>query len=52
MLSETLPLDVRGYRSADADSYNVLVAAAAPQRSSERGCQQLVDAPSANLVRQ
>jgi hypothetical protein len=50
-LSEHLPLAVAGYRSTDADLYHVLVAAAVQQRSIESVAQQLVDAPSANLVR-
>lgn len=46
-----LPLGLDGYRYTDADLFNVLVAAAAQQRSLESVCRQLVDAPSANLVR-
>jgi len=51
VLSEHLPLDIEGYRYTDADLYHVLVAAAVQQRSIESVAQQLVDAPSANLVR-
>jgi putative transposase len=51
VLAEVLPLGVQGYRYADADLYNVLVGAAAQQRSIESVCRQLVQAPSANLVR-
>src|SRR5262249_33045629 len=46
-----LPLDLDGYRYRDPDVFNVLVAASAQQRSLESVCQQLLDAPSANLVR-
>ncbi len=52
VLTEGLPLGVDGYRYTDADLYNVLVAAAAQERSINSVGQQLVDAPSANLVRQ
>jgi len=51
LLVAHLPLGVTGYRYGDADIFNVLVAAAAQQRSLESVCQQLVSAPSANLVR-
>lgn len=44
-------LAVDGYRYDDADIFNVVVAAAVQERSIESTCQQLVDAPSANLVR-
>ncbi len=46
------PLALAGYQYRDADIFNVLVAAAAQQRSIESVCAQLLDAPSANLVRQ
>lgn len=46
-----LPLGVNGYAYGDADLYNVLVAAAAQHRSLASVCRQLVEAPSANLVR-
>ena len=46
-----LSLDLDGDRYTDADLVNVLVAAAAQQRSLESVCQQLVAAPSANRVR-
>jgi hypothetical protein len=52
LLREHLPLGVRGYRYGDADIFNVVVAAAAQGRSLTSVCEQLVDAPSANLVRQ
>lgn len=52
VLTELLPLHVQGYRYTDEDVYNVVVAAAAQERSIDSVCQQLVDAPSANLVRQ
>lgn len=51
ILVERLPLGVRGYRYTDDDIYNVVVAAAAQQRSINSVCQQLELAPSANLVR-
>ena len=51
LLTEHLPLAIDGYHYDDADLYHVLVAAAVQQRSIESVCQQLVDAPSANLVR-
>lgn len=46
-----LPLGVDGYCYGDADVFNVLVAAAAQHRSLASVCRQLVEAPSANLVR-
>lgn len=52
LLGEYLPLGVSGYRYGDADIFNVVVAAAAQGRSVTSVCQQLVEAPSANLVRQ
>lgn len=52
LLTEHLPLGIAGYRYRDADIFNVLVAAATQGRSIASVCQQLVDAPSANLVRQ
>jgi hypothetical protein len=52
LLCEQVPLGVRGYRYDDADIFNVVVAAAAQGRSLTSACQQLVDAPSDNLVRQ
>ena len=51
VLIEQLPLAVEGDRYTTADVYAVLLAAAVQQRSVERVCQQLVDAPSANAVR-
>jgi hypothetical protein len=51
VLSEQLPLVVTGDRYATADVYAVLLAAAVQQRSVESVGQQLVDAPSANTVR-
>jgi len=50
-LKQELPLGVDGYRYADDDIYNVVVAAATQQRSIESAGQQFVQAPSANLVR-
>jgi hypothetical protein len=50
-LDRHLPLAVAGYRYETADIFNVVVAAAAQGRSVESACRQLVDAPSANLVR-
>lgn len=52
VLVEAFPLGLDGYRYRDADLFNVIVAAAAHRRSIESVCQQLVDAPSANWVRQ
>src|SRR5262249_18816303 len=52
LLVDHLPLGLDGYRYGDADLFNVLVAAAAQQRSIESVCQQLEAAPSANWVRQ
>lgn len=52
LLGEHLPLGLRGYRYTDADVFNVVVAAAAQGRSVTSVCAQLVEAPSANLVRQ
>ncbi|HEV2109132.1 MAG TPA: transposase [Thermomicrobiales bacterium] len=52
LLAEHLPLGVSGYRYRDADIFNVVVAAAAQGRSLASVGQQLVAAPSANLVRQ
>lgn len=52
LLAEHLPLGLQGYRYADADIFNVMVAAAAQGRSVTSACAQLVEAPSANLVRQ
>ena len=52
LLGEHLPLGLHGYRYADADIFNVVVAAAAQGRSVTSVCEQLVAAPSANLVRQ
>ena len=52
LLGEHLPLGLDGYRYADADVFNVVVAAAAQGRSVTSVCEQLVEAPSANLVRQ
>ncbi len=52
LLREQVPLGVCGYRYDDADIFNVVVAAAAQGRSVTSVCQQLVEAPSANLVRQ
>jgi hypothetical protein len=46
-----LPLGVDGYCYDDADLFNVVVAAAAQHRSLASVCRQLVEAPSANLVR-
>ena len=51
LLGEQLPLGRRSYRYADADIFNVVVAAAAQGRSLTSVCRQLADAPSANLVR-
>src|SRR3954452_23894233 len=51
VLIEQLPLAVEGDRYTTADVYAVLLAAAVQQRSVERVCQQLVNAPSANTVR-
>ncbi len=50
-LMEHFPLGVEGYRYQDADIFNVVIAAAAQERSIESVCGQLVRAPSANLVR-
>ena len=52
LLTEHLPLAVRGYRYADTDIFNVVVAAAAQGRSVASVCQQLAGAPSATLVHQ
>lgn len=52
MLMNHLPLGIDGYRYTDTDIFNVVVAAAAQQRSIESVCRQLINAPSANLVRQ
>jgi putative transposase len=52
LLSRELPLGWAGYQYTDADVYNVLTLAAAEQRSIDSVCQQLLAAPSANLVRQ
>lgn len=51
VLTEVLPLGVQGYRYTDADVYNLIVAAAAQQRSLESVSRQVLRAPSANLVR-
>ncbi len=50
-LCEHLPLGLQGYRYADADIFNVVVAAAAQGRSIASACAQLPDAPSATRVR-
>jgi hypothetical protein len=50
-LTRRLPLGLAGYRYGDGDIFNVLVAAAAQRRSIASVSRQLVDAPSANLVR-
>lgn len=52
LLREQVPLGVRGYRYDDGDIFSVVVAAATQGRSLTSVCQQLVAAPSANLVRQ
>jgi putative transposase len=51
LLVAHFPLGVAGYRYRDPDIVNVVVAAAAQQRSIDSVCEQLVEAPSANLVR-
>jgi putative transposase len=51
-LRAQFPIALAGYRYTEADLFHVLLAAAAQQRSIESVCQQLVDAPSANWVRQ
>lgn len=50
-LVQHFPLGVDGYRYQDADIFNVVIAAAAQERSIDSVCGQLVRAPSANLVR-
>lgn len=50
-LADGLPLGVQGYAYTDTDIYNLLVAAAAQERSLESVSRQFLDAPSANLVR-
>ncbi|MHB1032966.1 MAG: ISH3 family transposase [Pirellulaceae bacterium] len=50
-LTEHFALGVEGYRYQDADIFNVVIAAAAQERSIDSVCGQLVQAPSANLVR-
>jgi putative transposase len=52
LLVQQLPLGLDGYRYADADVHQVLVAAAAQARSVESVARQLAAAPSANRVRQ
>ncbi len=51
LLVETFPLGITGYRYADGDIFNVLVAAGAEQRSLASAAAQFITAPSANLVR-
>ena len=51
LLTDAFPLGVGGYRYADADIFNLVVAAAAEQRSLESAARQFQHAPSANLVR-
>lgn len=50
-LVDGLPLGVTGSTYTDTDIYNLLVVAAAEQRSLESVSHQFVGAPSANLVR-
>ncbi|MBI3964700.1 MAG: hypothetical protein HY329_03610 [Chloroflexi bacterium] len=52
LLRQTWRFDWDGYRYTEADRYRVLLAAAAQHQSLERTCAQLVNAPSANWVRQ
>ncbi len=52
VLARGVPLGLDGYRYADADVYQVVVAAAAQARSVESVARQLAAAPSANRVRQ
>jgi len=51
VLTTHFPLGVVGYRYTDTDLFNLLVAAAAEQRSLESAARQFTTAPSANLVR-
>ena len=50
LLGEHLPLALHDSRSADADIVPVMVVAAAQGRSVTSVCQQVTEAPSANLV--
>src|SRR5438093_11559098 len=52
VLAQRVPLGLLGDRYADADIYQVVVAAAAQARSVESVARQLVGRPSANRVRQ